>query len=164
MASRIAVINKGILQQIDTPQTLYDRPDNLFVAGFIGSPAMNFFNAELSGAAEKLFLQTGAVRIELPPEKYSHLSGYKEKSVTVGIRPEDLKYTPVHVDGKTIQGTVEVVEPIGNETYIELNAGNFNLFAAVGRKSQIKPHSNFILMPIIDNLHLFEADSEKAIF
>jgi multiple sugar transport system ATP-binding protein len=164
MGDRIVVMKDGLIQQVGSPLELYDKPANRFVGGFIGSPAMNFFNAELTGAAEKVFLQAGAVRIELPPEKYSHLSGYAEKSVIVGIRPEDLKYTPVHVDGKTIQGTVEVVEPIGNETYIEFNAGSFNLFAAVGRKSQLKPHSNLILMPIIDNLHLFEAGSEKAIF
>ena len=82
----------------------------------------------------------------------------------VGIRPEDLKTTPDHVDGKTIQGTVEVIEPIGNETYVELNSGSFNLFAAVGRKSQIKAHSNLVLEPNIDNLHLFETENEKAIF
>jgi multiple sugar transport system ATP-binding protein len=164
MGDRIVVMKDGLIQQVGSPLELYDEPANRFVGGFIGSPAMNFFNAELTGAADKVLLQAGAVQIELPVEKSSRLSAYQDKSVIVGIRPEDLKTTPDHIEGKTIQGTVEVVEPIGNETYVELNAGSFNLFAAVGRKSQIKAHSNLVLKPIIDNLHLFQAENEKAIF
>lgn len=164
MGDRIVVMKDGLIQQVGSPLELYDRPANKFVGGFIGSPAMNFFNAELTETTDKVFLQAGAVRIELPPEKYDQLSGCKEKSVIVGIRPEDLKPTPDHIDGRTIRGTVEVVEPIGNETYIELNAGSFNLFAAAGRKSQIKAHSNLVLKPGIDNLHLFETENERAIF
>jgi multiple sugar transport system ATP-binding protein len=164
MGDRIVVMKDGLIQQVGSPLELYDQPANRFVGGFIGSPAMNFFNAELTGPKERVSLQAGDVRIELPPEKSSRLAGYKEKSVIVGIRPEDLKPTPDHVDGKTIQGEVEVVEPIGNETYVDLNAGSFNLIAAVGRKSHIKPHTTLVLNPIIDNLHLFEAGNEKAIF
>jgi multiple sugar transport system ATP-binding protein len=154
----------GLIQQVGSPLELYDKPANRFVGGFIGSPAMNFFNAELNGATERTFLQAGDVRIELPSEKSKQLAGYKQKSAIVGIRPEDLKPTSDHVDGKTIQCTVEVVEPIGNETYVDLNAGSFNLIAAVGRKSQIKPHSTLVLNPTMDNLHLFDTESEKAIF
>ncbi len=164
MGDRIVVMKDGLIQQVGSPLELYDEPANKFVGGFIGSPAMNFFNAELNGAAETVSLQAGDVRLELPPEKSSRLAGYKEETVIVGIRPEDLKPAPDHVDGKTIRCTVEVVEPIGNETYVDVNAGSFNLIAAVGRKSQIKPHTTLVLSPIIDNLHLFETESEKAIF
>jgi multiple sugar transport system ATP-binding protein len=164
MGDRIVVMKDGLIQQVGSPLELYDKPANRFVGGFIGSPAMNFFNAELNGATERTFLQAGDVRIELPSEKSKQLAGYKQKSAIVGIRPEDLKPTSDHVDGKTIQCTVEVVEPIGNETYVDLNAGSFNLIAAVGRKSQIKPHSTLVLNPTMDNLHLFDTESEKAIF
>jgi multiple sugar transport system ATP-binding protein len=164
MGDRIVVMQDGLIQQVGSPLELYDRPANRFVGGFIGSPAMNFFDAELNGNGEKVSLQAGDVRIDLPSEKSKQLADYREKSVIVGIRPEDLKPTPDHADGKTIQGTVEVIEPIGNETYVELNAGSFNLFAAVGRKSQIKSHSNLVLQPVIDNLHLFDSDNEEAIF
>jgi multiple sugar transport system ATP-binding protein len=164
MGDRIVVMKDGLIQQVGSPLELYDKPANKFVGGFIGSPAMNFFDAKLTGATENVFLQAGAVRIELPSDKSKQIDDYKEKSVIVGIRPEDLKPTPDHTEGMTIQGTVEVVEPIGNETYVELNAGSFNLFAAVGRKSQLKTRSNLILKPIIDNLHLFATDNEKAIF
>jgi multiple sugar transport system ATP-binding protein len=132
MGDRIVVMKDGLIQQVGSPLELYDEPANRFVGGFIGSPAMNFFNAELNGAGETV--------------------------------SQDLIPAAKHIDGQTIQGTVEVVEPIGNETYVDVNAGKFNLIAAVGRGSQIKPHSTLVLNPTIDNLHLFETDSEKAIF
>jgi len=133
------------------------------VGGFIGSPAMNFFDADLDGTSETVFLQAGDVRIDLPAEKSQLLAGYRGKQVVVGIRPEDLKPAPDHNEGQTIRGIVEVVEPIGNETYVDLNAGNFSLIAAVGRKSRIKPHSGLVIHPVIGNLHLFDTDSENAI-
>jgi multiple sugar transport system ATP-binding protein len=164
MGDRIVVMKDGLIQQVGSPLELYDKPANRFVGGFIGSPAMNFFEAEINGAADTVCLKAGDVRLDLSTEKSKQLADYKEKRVIVGIRPEDLRPTTEHIEGKTIQGKVEVVEPIGNETYVDLNAGNFNLMAAVGRKSQIKPHSNLVLKPIIDNLHVFEADNERAIF
>jgi multiple sugar transport system ATP-binding protein len=124
---------------------------------------MNFFDAEVNGQAESTCLQAGEVRIDLPPEKSKQLADYPHKQIVVGVRPEDLKVTGEHRPGKTIQGTVEVVEPIGNETYVDFNAGSFSLIAAVGRKTQIKAHSNLVVEPIIDNLHLFDVENGKAI-
>jgi len=164
MGDRIVVMKDGLIQQVGSPLELYDRPANRFVGGFIGSPAMNFFEADINSAAGAVCLQAGDARIDLPSDKSKQIADCRETRVIAGIRPEDLKPTPDHVDGTTIRGTVEVVEPIGNETYVELNAGSFNLIAAVGRKSQIKPHTNLVLKPIIDNLHVFEADNERAIF
>jgi len=164
MGDRIVVMKDGLIQQVGSPLELYDKPANKFVGGFIGSPAMNFFEAEINGAADKVCLKAGDVRLDLSAERSKQLADVKEKRVIVGIRPEDLRPTTEHSEGQTIQGKVEVVEPIGNETYVDLNIGNFNLMAAVGRKSQIKPHSNLVLKPIIDNLHVFEPSSERAIF
>ncbi len=164
MGDRIVVMKDGLIQQVGSPLELYDQPANRFVGGFIGSPAMNFFDADLNGSGQAACLQAGNVRIDLPPDKAQKLRDYKEKHVIVGIRPEDLIPAGEHVPGKTIQGTVEVVEPIGNETYVDVNAGSFNLIAAAGRKSRIKPHSAIVLIPTIDNLHLFDTQSEKAIF
>lgn len=164
MGDRIVVMKDGLIQQVGSPLELYDYPANRFVGGFIGSPAMNFFEAEIICTAETICLQAGDVRIDLPSERSKQLADYKEKHLIVGIRPEDLKPTTAHVDGKTIEGVVEVVEPIGNETYVALNAGNFNLIAAVGRKSQIKPRTNLPLNLNMENLHLFSTQNEKAIF
>jgi len=164
MGDRIVVMKDGLIQQVGSPLELYDKPANRFVGGFIGSPAMNFFEADIKSAAETVCLQAGDTRIDLPSDKSKQFADYRQTHVIVGIRPEDLKPAPDHAEGQTIKGTVEVVEPIGNETYVELNAGSFNLIAAVGRKSQIKPHTHFVLKPIIDNLHVFEADNERAVF
>ncbi|UCD77313.1 MAG: ABC transporter ATP-binding protein [Desulfobacterales bacterium] len=163
MGDRIVVMRDGLIQQIGSPLELYESPANKFVGGFIGSPAMNFFEAELISRADTASLQTGEVRIDLPPENSKQLADYKPKQIIVGIRPEDLKVTAEHQPGKTIQGEVEVIEPIGNETYVVLNTGSFTLIAAVGRKTKIKTHSNLVVEPGIENLHLFDSESEKAI-
>ncbi|MEJ2167191.1 MAG: ABC transporter ATP-binding protein [Desulfobacterales bacterium] len=163
MGDRIVVMRDGLIQQIGSPLELYDRPANKFVGGFIGSPAMNFFDAQLNSEGDTVFLQAGDVRIDLPPEKSKALADFREKQVIVGLRPEDLKVTEKHAEGKTIQGVVEVVEPIGNETYVDFNGGSFSLIAAVGRKAGIKTRSNLVVAPNTENLHLFDAESEKAI-
>jgi multiple sugar transport system ATP-binding protein len=163
MGDRIVVMRDGLIQQIGSPLELYDRPANKFVGGFIGSPAMNFFEARLNGDGDVVSLQLDGVRLDLPPEKSAKLSGYRNRQVIVGIRPEDLKVTAEHTEGKTLRGAVEVVEPIGNETYVDFNAGSFSLIAAVGRKAGIQAHSNLVVTPVMESLHLFDAESEKAI-
>ena len=81
----------------------------------------------------------------------------------VGIRPEDFKQVAEHRPGETISATVEAVEPIGNETYVNVAAGNVTLTAAVGRRAVIKPHSTLNLVPIFENMHLFDIRSEQSI-
>ena len=163
MGDRIVVMKDGLIQQIGSPLELYESPANKFVGGFIGSPAMNFFDAALEGSEDTLSLQAGEVRIDLPPDRIKQLADYNHKNIIVGLRPEDLKVTAEHTPGKTISGTVEVVEPIGNETYVDLNAGSFSLIAAVGRKSRIKAHSNLVVEPSVESLNLFDAETEKSL-
>jgi multiple sugar transport system ATP-binding protein len=163
MGDRIVVMKDGLIQQIGSPLELYDTPANKFVGGFIGSPAMNFFDADLVGEGDRLSLQSGEVRIDLSPEISQKLAGYGQKQIAVGIRPEDLPVCAEHAPGKTLQGNVEVVEPIGNETYVDLNAGSFNLIAAVGRKTIIKPHTHLVVTPSMENLHLFDFENGDAI-
>jgi len=163
MGDRIVVMRDGLIQQIGSPLELYDTPANKFVAGFIGSPAMNFFDADLIREGDAISLQAGEVRIDLPAEISQRLAGYNQKQIAVGLRPEDLTVAADHAPGKTIEGSVEVVEPVGNETYVALNTGKFILIAAVGRKSPIKPHSNLVIAPSMENLHLYDFESEKAI-
>src|SRR5512135_1308862 len=95
MASRIAVMNKGVLQQLDTPQALYDNPDNMFVAGFMGSPAMNFFKGKLRKEDGHLLVEGGAFKVPLVEEKKSY-QDFVDKAVILGIRPEDI-YNPAFV-------------------------------------------------------------------
>ncbi len=163
MGDRIVVMHDGFIQQVGSPLELYDRPANKFVAGFIGSPAMNLFEAELNGAGDGLSLQAGDFTLDLPPEKAQPFQAYTEKKVIVGIRPEDFKRVSEHSQGKTIPAKVEVVEPIGNETYVNVAAGDVTLTAAVGRRTAIEPHSTLNLVPIFENMHLFNIRSEKSI-
>jgi multiple sugar transport system ATP-binding protein len=164
MGDRIVVMKDGLIQQVGGPLELYNTPANQFVGGFLGSPAMNFFEAELVGSGDSLGLQTDGFKIDLPPERTKLIEGYAEKKVMVGIRPEDLLIAKDHIPGKTIPLTVEVVEPIGSETYVFGNTGKINLIAGVGRQTQVKPHESIVLEPIIDHLHLFNVRDEEAIF
>jgi len=163
MGDRIVVMKDGFIQQVGSPLELYNDPTNIFVAGFIGSPAMNFFEAELIRAGDLISLQTDSFGIDLPPEKTLVLKGYSEKRVIVGIRPEDLLEAKKHVPGKTIQTTVEVVEPIGSEMYLNVSAGHCALIASVDRKTKVQPHQSFILEPSLDYLHLFDIRNENAL-
>ena len=162
MGDRIVVMHDGFIKQVGSPLELYDRPANQFVAGFIGSPAMNLFEAELNGTGDGVSLQAGDFTLELPPDKAMHFQDYTEQKVIVGIRPEDFKRAAEHSPGQTIPATVEVVEPIGNETYVNVASGNVTLTAAVGRRTKIEPHSTLNLIPIFENMHLFDIRSQKS--
>jgi multiple sugar transport system ATP-binding protein len=163
MGDRIVVMKDGLIQQVGAPLELYNSPTNIFVAGFIGSPAMNFFEAELVRSGDLLSLQTDSFRIDLSPKKAALTEGYSEKKVIVGIRPEDLLEAREHVTGKTIQTTVEVVEPIGSEIYVNVSAGEVPLTASVDRKARVKPHQEFVVEPSLDYLHLFDIRNENTL-
>ncbi|TEU09147.1 MAG: ABC transporter ATP-binding protein, partial [Anaerolineales bacterium] len=96
MATRICVQRDGILQQVDTPQNLYSFPGNIFVAGFIGSPAMNFFDVTVIGTRDEMHLDGGTFKVQVPPQRRAALAGYLGKQVVFGIRPEDI-YDPQYV-------------------------------------------------------------------
>ena len=106
MGSRIAVMEGGLLQQVDTPQYLYDAPENMFVAGFIGSPSMNFFDATLVGSEDELAVETKAFRLPIPPELLPALKPHLGKEVSLGLRPEDIyvaSEVPAGITGDAIQ-------------------------------------------------------------
>ncbi|MGH2581906.1 MAG: ABC transporter ATP-binding protein, partial [Anaerolineales bacterium] len=118
MASRIAVMNQGLLQQIDTPHNLYEKPANKFVAGFIGSPAMNFFDGKLAKADGKLVLDAGTFNVDVPKDRMKSYEAYVGKPVTLGIRPEDVHnpdFVPANITPSKVDANVEVVELMGNE-------------------------------------------------
>jgi multiple sugar transport system ATP-binding protein len=166
MASRIAVMKDGVLQQLDTPQALYDKPDNIFVAGFIGSPAMNFFDAKLSQAGAQLVVDAGSFKVTLPDSKAAPYKAHAGKSVVFGIRPEDIhdpSFAPPDIHQALVETEVEVTELMGNEVFLHLKTGE-NIFvgrvdprtkARLGQKTQIAMN--------LDNMHLFDKETEQAI-
>jgi multiple sugar transport system ATP-binding protein len=121
MGDRVAVLNLGRLQQVDAPQVLYDRPVNLFVAAFIGSPAMNLYEAELVAEGERLAVVIGDQRLDLPPKELEArpaLAGYQGRRVVAGVRPEDLSEAGQDASGRLLHTEVELVEALGSELLV----------------------------------------------
>jgi len=167
MADRIAVIRFGILQQVDTPQNLYDHPDNKFVAGFIGSPSMNFFNGKITKGDGKLFFDGGTFSLAFPDEKRATFESYVGKDVTFGIRPEDIhnpNYQPQDILPAKVGCKVEVTELMGNEINVFLNSGSHaSYIARVDPRSHYKMGEEIEVTFNMENFHVFDNETEQAI-
>jgi multiple sugar transport system ATP-binding protein len=166
MATRIAVINKGVLQQLDTPQTLYDRPANLFVAGFIGSPAMNFFNAKLTKDGEKVFVDTGDFKVQIPAGRANPYKKLGGKEVIFGIRPENIhdpEFAPPNIHGEKVSAKVDVTELMGNETLLYLVSGKNTFVGRVDPRSKLRVGNSTQVIFDMDNFHVFDAATNEAI-
>jgi multiple sugar transport system ATP-binding protein len=166
MASRIAVINKGMLHQLDTPQRLYDHPDNMFVAGFIGSPAMNFFKATLRKTGDSLIVDAGAFSVPIPAEQNKSFLSYIDKPVVFGIRPEDIynpNFVPTGIHAAPVEAKVDVTELMGNEIFLYLLVGANNIVARVDPRTDFHIGDKVKVSFNMDKCHLFDSESEKAI-
>ncbi len=166
MATRIAVINKGVLQQLDTPQNLYDHPNNLFVAGFIGSPAMNFFPGKLRKDDGKVLIDTGDFALPLPPSKVKPYENHIGKDIIFGIRPEnihDADYVPPNVNVERVAVKVDVTELMGNEIFLYLVSGKNTFVSRVDPRSQLRVGQQAQVAFDMDNFHIFDAATEEAI-
>jgi multiple sugar transport system ATP-binding protein len=167
MATRIAVLDKGELQQVGTPKDLYDKPGNVFVAGFIGSPSMNFFEVTVEGAPDKIELDSGNFRVPVPPQKTNLLAPFMGKKITLGVRPEDVhvkEYVPTGIDASAgVPAKVDVVELMGNELFVYVVNGKQQFLARVDPRSTARPGQNIDLVFNMANLHAFDTASGKAI-
>jgi multiple sugar transport system ATP-binding protein len=166
MATRIAVINKGKLQQIDTPQVLYDKPGNLFVAGFIGSPAMNFFPGTLRKDAGKLCIDTGDFTVAIPASRAAPFENAVGKNIIFGIRPEnihDAEFAPHNIEGETVKVKVDVTELMGNEILLYLVSGKNSFVARVDPRSKLRFGQEAPVIFDMGNFHIFDAETEEAI-
>jgi len=166
MATRIAVIKDGILYQVGTPEELYFQPDNVFVAGFIGSPSMNFLPGTLAGAPDAMALQVGAFEVSVPPERAAALAPHLGAAITVGIRPEDIHdpdFLPPHVRAYPIRAHVDVSEMMGNEKFLHLLAGAQPLLARVDPRTKARPGQDMDLTLDVDRIHIFDASTEAAL-
>jgi multiple sugar transport system ATP-binding protein len=166
MASRIAVMKDGILQQLDSPQNLYERPANIFVAGFIGSPSMNFFDAKVSQADKTVVVDTGSFAVTVPHEKAAPYMPFVGKQVVFGVRPEDIhdpNYAPPGVHSAPVDALVEVTELMGNEVFLYLRAGDKNFVARVDPRNRARVGDRLQVSLNLDNMHMFQKDTEAAI-
>ncbi len=166
MASRIAVIAKGILQQVDTPQQLYDFPANLFVAGFIGSPAMNFFPATLKQEDGKLLVDAKSFVVQIPEERVKAFQPAVGRKVIFGLRPEDIhnpEFAAPGIIAQPVNVEIEVVELMGNEIFVYMKNGDHNFVARVDPRSRYRMGDKTQVVFNMANMHLFDAETEKAI-
>jgi multiple sugar transport system ATP-binding protein len=162
MATRIAVLDRGLLQQLGTPAELYDEPANLFVAGFIGSPAMNFFEARVETTDAGQLLATDSFRVPAPAGSEAALAPYAGRTVTLGIRPEDVHdpaYLPPGIDTASVEAVVDVVEAMGSETYLHLMAGDVPFIARVDPRSAARQGDRFTAAINVDKCHTFDPAS-----
>jgi len=156
LGTRVVVMKDGRVQQVGEPLELYGRPANKFVAGFIGSPAMNFVDVSISG--DGLRAETEGLRLQLP----ERLRAHGGKRLTLGVRPEALRIANGS-DHHSFATTVDVVEPLGNEILLNFRAGGAPMVARVDPGVRVKAHENirFALDP--ERLHFFDTKTEAAI-
>jgi multiple sugar transport system ATP-binding protein len=164
MATRIAVMNKGILQQLESPQNLYDRPANLFVAGFIGSPAMNFFPAHIVKDGDGLCIDTGDLNVKIPDDRTKTYLPYAGREVIFGIRPEDIhnpSFLPSGIHAGMIDAKVDVTELMGNEIFLYLVSGKISFVARVDPRTRFQIGEHVQLAFNMDNFHIFDPSVDK---
>lgn len=168
MGTRIVVMKDGIIQQVDTPQHIYDHPTNIFVAGFIGSPQMNFIEAKLEERDGKVAVVYGEDVIVLPSDKASIVKkeGFVGKEVIMGIRPENIDVTEeflaAHKEA-VMEANVEVTELMGAETYIYLSKGKANIVARVDGTSKAKTGDKLKIAFDESKIHIFDKETERTV-
>jgi multiple sugar transport system ATP-binding protein len=162
LGHRVAVLRGGILQQVDTPQRLYDFPANVFVAGFIGSPSMNFLPAKLVEADGGLFAEGSGFRFSIPEEMADRVQGFLGREVIAGIRPEHLQVAkPDGPDRFSIH--VRVVEPLGSELIVYGDLDGVEVGAKLDPELRVAVGDRLTLAPLPNKLHLFDRESESTI-
>ena len=168
LGTRIVVMNAGVVQQVDTPQTLYDYPCNLFVAGFIGSPQMNFVDAVCKVNGDKVVLQAGPSSIELPPAKAKKLieGGYDGKTVVLGIRPEDVHDEQMFIEASpntVIEAKIRVYEMLGAEVFLYFDYEGASMTARVDPRTTARTGDVVKFALDAEKIHVFDKETEQTI-
>jgi multiple sugar transport system ATP-binding protein len=164
MGDRIVIMKDGLIQQVGAPLEVYAFPQNQFVAGFIGSPAMNFISCTVTLRDGTLCFVAPGLVLPVPAAKAKALAGYKDKAVTMGIRPEDVhEATPQDPATSLFDAKVEVVEPIGHEIYLDVMVGTAEIIARVSPDTPVKMGQTIKLAATVDKLHAFDPQTERAI-
>ncbi len=166
MGDRIVVMKDGIVHQVADPLTLYDDPADKFVAGFIGTPPMNFFSGHLTGSnGSTSFTAEGGISLPVPTGVSQSLSSYREKPVVMGIRPEDIGSLRAEqaTDSPRLRARVNVVEPMGSESYVHLNAGGSDFISRADPHKEVQVGADVEIPLVIEKARFFDAESDKRI-
>ncbi|MCX5701921.1 MAG: sn-glycerol-3-phosphate ABC transporter ATP-binding protein UgpC [Candidatus Omnitrophica bacterium] len=166
MGDRIAVMREGVLQQVADPITIYDHPKNKFVAGFIGSPPMNFMTGKIIKKDGRIYFYEGNITVKLVEDMYNSLASYVGKDIIFGIRSEDI-YDKLFVSEAPPENVVrvncEVVEPMGSEVYLYLNTGRHIFIARVGAHNRPPLNQDIDVVFDMSKVHFFDKDTEETI-
>ncbi len=168
LGTRIVVMSAGIIQQVDTPQVLYDTPCNLFVAGFIGSPQMNFMDGVVKVNGEKVIVNVGGTDLELPPAKAKKLiaGGYDGKTVVLGIRPEDVNDSQMFIESSpntVIESSIRVYEMLGAEVYLYFDFAGSSMTARVDPRTTARTGDTVKFALDAEKIHVFDKETELTI-
>jgi len=169
MGDRIVVMDKGVIQQAATPEEIYHFPVNMFVAGFIGSPSMNFINGSFSDQGGSLYFKAPGISVEVPEGKAKILreKGYSGKEVVLGIRPEDIHDEPLFLEGSpnsVVNAHIEVSENLGHEMYLYINGvGPNTVTARVDGRAGFKEGTNVKLALDMNKAHFFDKETTVSI-
>jgi multiple sugar transport system ATP-binding protein len=166
MGDRIVVMKDGVIQQVGSPLDIYDNPHNVFVAGFLGSPPMNFLDCVVKEDGGKLYVDCTAFKVRIPDGKFKYVRQYVNKPVVFGIRPQnilDREMVPGVTEDQVVTGTVDVAELIGSEVNIWLTVGGHSLVASVEAHTKAVEGEKHQVVFDGNKVHLFDKDTEKAI-
>jgi multiple sugar transport system ATP-binding protein len=164
LGDRVVVMKDGWIQQVGEPLELYGRPANRFVAGFIGSPAMNFAEVAINEVNGDLWAESSGLRVKIPPDRSARLRPYKGQPITMGVRPEDLHVSSgADLPGTLIDAVVDVVEPLGSEILLDVRVGSNSMVARVEPTVRVKVHEPMKLALNPERLHFFDTKTEAAV-
>lgn len=168
LGDMIVVMKNGVIHQIADPLTLYSKPSNMFVGGFIGSPPMNFIEGKLAKREGNLWFSENENKfdIRIPQERNKDLAGYVDKEIVLGIRPENLHdkmFTNLGSPDNTIMATVDVIEPLGGETMLYVTVGKNILNVKTSPYNKVATNQAIEVVFDTDNLHLFDKNTEMRI-
>ena len=166
MADRIVVMKDGVIHQIDTPLNIYNNPANMFVAGFIGSPAINLLSGRLQAKDSQLCFITQGIRVALTKAQDEVLKAYQDKEIVFGIRPEDIydaRFDSMADAPQSFDALCDIVEPLGNEYYLQLKAGDNELTARFDPKELPKAGQKLSISVDMSKAHFFDPESQLSL-
>jgi multiple sugar transport system ATP-binding protein len=161
MGTKIVVMKDGLIQEVGGPLEVYNYPVNLFVAGFIGSPVMNFFPSKLVARDGKFYIDAESFQLSVPEAKAKYYESHGGSEMIFGIRPNNIynrMYAPDRLKGSYVKAVVDVIEPLGSEIHLNLTSGKHNFVAVVDVQTQVRVHQEMELAFDLEKMHLFDKD------
>jgi len=169
MGTRIVCMKLGFIQQVDIPQVMYENPVNMYVAGFIGTPQMNFVDGNISEDGKNAYITIGGSKIQLPENRANKVvgQGYNGKEVVIGMRPEHLHDEQMYIDSMpnaVVDAAVEVVELMGPEALVYCVIEGTNMIARVKPRTKARPGDVIKIAIDTNRLHIFDKETENILF